>query len=502
MRNLDFARVLRLVLIIARSAFVPSFSGIAIPTRLQSALKEAKISYAIFIKTGGVVMMSLKSISNKELICGLKKLVKQEHDRTMGIILRLIELERRRLYLDLGFGSLYDYCTRELKYSESGAMRRICAARAIAKCPPALDCLRDGRVNLSTLSMIWKHITPKLLERICNKSKKETELILSEFDAGIVLKDKIKPVVVDRPIGRRESDEDQSDATQCKEIYRRRGGKLLASVEDSTPRAQQEVERERVTMHEVRCYVDDEVMRQLERCKILLSSKYPQGLDYNRLLRELSAEWLNRHDLSRKAARQNVAKPNAKRAPTGKQSDDCTRHIPENIKRAVYKRDKGRCSFVGSNGKRCNSQHNLEYDHYPVPYARGGPSTVNNLRLICAKHNKHTAIKIYGERAIKKHYIKESCAIYIAGEVAPGAALEVAQGRYLPSRYLIPRLMRRWIRSGYATPAASAAAAKSSSKFKSGFGFGSSRYKRPSSVSRKSMRAYPLSPSALYAFLQ
>ncbi|MGD8414595.1 MAG: HNH endonuclease signature motif containing protein, partial [Candidatus Latescibacterota bacterium] len=71
-------------------------------------------------------------------------------------------------------------------------------------------------------------------------------------------------------------------------------------------------------------------------------------------------------------------------------------------------------------GKRCNSQHNLEYDHYPVPYARGGPSTVNNLRLLCAKHNRHAAIKTYGERAIEKHYIKEKRAEYeVIGALTP-----------------------------------------------------------------------------------
>ncbi|MGD8413497.1 MAG: HNH endonuclease signature motif containing protein, partial [Candidatus Latescibacterota bacterium] len=59
-------------------------------------------------------------------------------------------------------------------------------------------------------------------------------------------------------------------------------------------------------------------------------------------------------------------------------------------------------------------EHNLEYDHYPVPYARGGPSTANNLRLLCAKHNKHAAIKTYGERAIKKHFVKETKVGYLS----------------------------------------------------------------------------------------
>jgi 5-methylcytosine-specific restriction endonuclease McrA len=269
-------------------------------------------------------------------------------------------------------------------------------------------------VNLSTLSMIWKHITPTLLERICNKSKKETELILSEFDAAIILKDRIKPVVVERPVAQRDDDGARHSTTKCKDIYRRSGGKLLAGVEDSTPGEKQTVEKEKVTMHEVRCYVDDEVMRQLERCKILLSSKYPQGLDYNRLLRELSTEWLNRHDLSRKAWRRNAAGASRGSASAWNTNDERSRHIPANIKRAVYKRDKGRCAYVGSNGKRCNSEHNLEFDHYPVPYARGGPSTANNLRLLCAKHNKHAAIKTYGERAIKKHFVKETKVGYLS----------------------------------------------------------------------------------------
>ena len=60
----------------------------------------------------------------------------------------------------------------------------------------------------------------------------------------------------------------------------------------------------------------------------------------------------------------------------------------------------GRCSFVGANGKRCNSTWDLEIDHV-IPYARGGGNTPDNLRLLCRRHNMHEAGKMYGGAFMK-----------------------------------------------------------------------------------------------------
>jgi 5-methylcytosine-specific restriction endonuclease McrA len=56
----------------------------------------------------------------------------------------------------------------------------------------------------------------------------------------------------------------------------------------------------------------------------------------------------------------------------------------------VYERDGGRCTFVGKNGRRCRSGHNLHVDHI-IPWARGGTHGLNNLRLMCATHNRALA---------------------------------------------------------------------------------------------------------------
>jgi len=65
------------------------------------------------------------------------------------------------------------------------------------------------------------------------------------------------------------------------------------------------------------------------------------------------------------------------------------------VKRAVWKRDGGRCTFVGSNGKRCPACQDLHCDHI-ITIARGGKSTVDNVRLLCAAHNQHEAERVFG----------------------------------------------------------------------------------------------------------
>jgi hypothetical protein len=70
-------------------------------------------------------------------------------------------------------------------------------------------------------------------------------------------------------------------------------------------------------------------------------------------------------------------------------------------------RDKGQCAFVGSGGKRCIATHNLQIDHHPIPYARGGPDTANNLRLLCAKHNRYMAAEVYGKAHMASYHRQE-----------------------------------------------------------------------------------------------
>ncbi|MCE9627449.1 MAG: HNH endonuclease, partial [Candidatus Eisenbacteria bacterium] len=75
-------------------------------------------------------------------------------------------------------------------------------------------------------------------------------------------------------------------------------------------------------------------------------------------------------------------------------------HIPARVRRAVWKRDGQQCSFVSEHGRRCTEKLRLELDHV-VPVARGGKSTLENLRVLCRAHNMFFATLAYGERFVK-----------------------------------------------------------------------------------------------------
>ena len=65
------------------------------------------------------------------------------------------------------------------------------------------------------------------------------------------------------------------------------------------------------------------------------------------------------------------------------------RGIPAAVRRQVWERDRGCCSYVDrGSGRRCGSRHLLEIDHV-FPYALGGGADLDNLRLLCAAHHRH-----------------------------------------------------------------------------------------------------------------
>jgi hypothetical protein len=71
-----------------------------------------------------------------------------------------------------------------------------------------------------------------------------------------------------------------------------------------------------------------------------------------------------------------------------------SRHIPSAVKRAVWFRDRAQCAFVADTGHRCGERTFLEL-HHIRPYARDGPSTVENISLRCRRHNQYEAELVF-----------------------------------------------------------------------------------------------------------
>ena len=96
--------------------------------------------------------MDLKRLKDGELLDNLKQFVQSERQLLTKILHHLKEVERRKLFSELGYRSLFEYAVKELKYSEGQAGRRIQAMRLIKEIPSMEEKIASGHLSLSNVS--------------------------------------------------------------------------------------------------------------------------------------------------------------------------------------------------------------------------------------------------------------------------------------------------------------------------------------------------------------
>src|SRR5271165_910247 len=128
--------------------------------------------------------MEISDLTDVELMAKTKILVKEESRITQNILDHLRVIESRRLYAKRGYPSLFEFCVKELGYSESSAQRRISAMRLIRSIPEAKEKLQNGQVNLSTLSQLQTFIRKE------EKSKSAKLSVIRKLDLLSVIENK------------------------------------------------------------------------------------------------------------------------------------------------------------------------------------------------------------------------------------------------------------------------------------------------------------------------
>jgi len=147
-------------------------------------------------------------VNDKDLNVQLKTLVQKERTLLNEILLHIKEIDRRKLFLKMGFPSLYESLTKAIGYSAGASQRRIDAARFSEKVPEVLDQIKTGSLNLSQISKVQQAIRlvkketgqtvelsvqKNILTKLQNKSSTQTDLVLArEFQLPIKTEEKTK----------------------------------------------------------------------------------------------------------------------------------------------------------------------------------------------------------------------------------------------------------------------------------------------------------------------
>jgi hypothetical protein len=97
------------------------------------------------------------------------------------------------------------------------------------------------------------------------------------------------------------------------------------------------------------------------------------------------------------------------------------------VKRQIATRDGLRCRFVGSDGRRCAARRFTQI-HHEEPWARGGGETIENLRIVCAAHNRLLAQREFGRERVADRIAECSAQRCNRGELAAAGSGFDAEG--------------------------------------------------------------------------
>ena len=332
-------------------------------------------------------MKSYTHLSDERLLVVLDDLDAQDRRNIAELLAVIGEVDARKLYLPLGYPSMFTYCVGARHYSEDMAYKRIRAARAARRFPAILRAVAAGRLHLSGIVLLAPHLTQstagELLAAAEHRSKREVErLLAARFprpDLPTVLMPLVAPPQVTQlapgPVGTIDSPSME----------------LAVRSVDKSPQARTEVPHARVTpLAPGRCGLQTTIRQQtqdlMQEVQALMGAAVATD-DLDAVL------YYSFQAAKEKLLKQKCAATDRPRPGRPRSAD--SRNVPAEVKRAVWERDGGQCTFVSDTGHRCRERKDVQFDHID-PYARDGASTVSNIRLLCRAHNQYEADRTFG----------------------------------------------------------------------------------------------------------
>lgn len=356
-------------------------------------------------------LTDLTQFSTQALLDGISELLGSEREITAKLLAHLGEVEERRLHLEMGHSSMFDFCVTRYKMSEGQAFRRVLAARLARRFPVIHSLIASGRLHLTALQMLGERLTPEnhveLLEAACHTSKRELEAWLAaRFPKPDV------PAQIRKLPARRTQSRGPAE------------GLLpgMNGVPVRRPNERGRLEPLSESRFRVEFTASAALREKLERARDLMSHANPSrevanvvesALDL--LLEKLESRRLGKLKRSQR-------KPSSR---AGKQSPA---RVSREVRRQVFARDGEQCTFVGPDGHRCSARSFLELDHID-PLGLGGASDVANIRVRCRSHNQLWAEQAFGREhvAARRDFHRRKSSAALAGQLRAETAGD-AQG--------------------------------------------------------------------------
>jgi hypothetical protein len=339
-------------------------------------------------------------------------------------LIALSDFDRRRGWEVLGYANLFAFLTSELGLTPAPTYWRLEAARLLQRFPELIEPLRQGRLCLTTLGELSRVLTEEnraaVLPRFLGISSREAKEVVAELlpRPAPPMRTVIRPLSTSRnaeaaptlvapALG---APADTDSGSLCAPKVEPAASALVSAA----PR-RDEVDPLTAELSRLSTTVSRRFLQKLKCAREGLGHAIP-GATTEQVLEAALDMLLEKQARARgQVKRPRTVAPTPTGTPTPASTetpiateppphrrDGHREAIPAAVKRAVWQRDDGRCTWPLDGGGRCGSTHRLELDHV-VPRAKGGEPTLDNLRLLCGRHNQLAAQQSFGARCAGRY---------------------------------------------------------------------------------------------------
>lgn len=346
------------------------------------------------------------ALNDSELLCATKERLRSMSELDAELLVLLGEIDSRQLYATCAFPSMFAFCVGELGLSEDAACNRIAAARLVRRHPAAVEYVRKGRIHLTGLRLLAPVVTEanadEVLAAAAGKSKRDIEELVARLQPKPPVPDSIRKLPertppLPPPSLLPSTPEPVSDAA----------APPSPAVEVPRPLAPGVVKPLCAETYKVQFTASRKLRDKLEAAKGLMRHRVPDGdlativdaaLDV--LIEKVKKERFGTTVKPRATEPDRPAGGGSTGVPLVRGTlpltkRPATRHIPMALRREVYERDGGQCTFVSADGRRCPETGGLEFDHLDG-FARVRAHSAERIVLKCRRHNQHAADELYG----------------------------------------------------------------------------------------------------------
>lgn len=324
--------------------------------------------------------MDFALISDSELLEKVSSFVQCERRMTAEIIETIKEVDRRRLYLNLGFPSLFEYMTKHLGYSPGSAQRRIDSARMLRDVPELKEHLQSGELNLTQVSTLARAVRQK--QKITTVTASEKKKILVAIQSLDISKtEKTIAQMLDVPIQTAERKSTQQDESVRVELtFSKEQFLLLGEVRSLMSHVNPAASITDIFEYLAQRFIKQKTGVQRSQARSAPNTTIPQGV--TQIEETTSTARMAVDQASKKMDQHSHLKP---RTRLSANSAANPRYIPLPIRKQLLQKQS--CCQWKTNGRICGSQFQLQIDHIQPVWA-DGTSAPHNLQLLCGIHNR------------------------------------------------------------------------------------------------------------------